>query len=107
MDMQRGGLVKGTGRAPVGTQPIQQIALAEFRKKAIDDIEEAYRELRAGMRGEKNGDRYHKIFWETLVGKVTETRDTGLSEAMKALVEAATRTAPSTIVHEHVYEVKE
>ena len=84
--------VRGTGRPPVNGQPIQQAALADFRKLAINDVDEAYAELRAGMKNPKNGDRYQKIFWELLVGKVPETRDTGLTDAMVELLRSATIT---------------
>lgn len=80
--------IKGTGRPPVGTNlSAQQIALREFRTKAVDDIDEAYAELRKGM---KSGDpRFHKIYWETLIGKVGELRGgEAMAEALKAVIQA-------------------
>jgi hypothetical protein len=76
--------VKGSGRY-VGTTGPQQEALAAFRRMALDDVPDAYAELRSGM---KNGDpRFHKIYWENLIGKVGETRGGDeMAKAMQMLV---------------------
>lgn len=79
--------VRGTG-APigVGSSPQQAIA-AEFRHRAVDDFDFAYRNLLDGM---KRGDpRYDKIFWEYAAGKAAEFKGgEAMAEAFKALIEA-------------------
>jgi hypothetical protein len=83
-DRKTNRTVKGTGR-PANSQGPQHAALSAFRRLAIDDVDQAYEELRAGMRA---GDpRFHKIFWENLVGKVGETRGGDeMAKAMQMLV---------------------
>lgn len=80
-------IVKGSGhpvRAGTG-ETQQQFAGKEFRTRALDDFDDAYEELRKGM---KQGDmRAHKIFWEMLIGRVGEAKVSGNSEVMTKMLE--------------------
>jgi hypothetical protein len=101
-DTETGRTVKGTGMSPnVGSGP-QHAALATFRRKALDDVDEAYRELRTGM---KTGDpRFHKIFWEQLIGKVGEVRAVGERSIMDKLLEAALKPRETVVEREVIVE---
>lgn len=69
----------------------QQSALAEFRRRALDDIPTAYKSLMDGM---KRGDpRYDKIFWDNLVGKVGENREQAMSGVLQRLIDMSERLA--------------
>jgi hypothetical protein len=95
-DRKTNRTVKGTGR-PANSQGPQHAALSAFRRMAIDDVDDAYRELRAGM---KAGDpRFHKIFWENLVGKVGEVRGGDeMAKAMQMLIERMAQPESRTVV---------
>lgn len=79
--------IKGTGQAPQDGVSNTQRALQRFRSLGLDDVDDAYAELRAGM---KAGDpRFHKIYWENLLGKMGETKGgEAMAEAFKALITA-------------------
>lgn len=83
-DVSTGKMVAGSGQLPQTGVSNQQRALHRFRQLALDDVDDAYGELRTGM---KAGDpRFHKIYWENLVGKMGEARGgEAMAEAVKAL----------------------
>lgn len=92
-DAETGRTVKGTGVVSLSGQSAQQVALGEFRRRALEDMPDAYHWLIEGMKstpGKPGGDpRFHKIYWETLIGKMGENRGgEQIAEAFKAVVEA-------------------
>ena len=89
--------IKGTGRPPQTGVSAQQAALREFRERAVDDLPEAYELLLQGMRA---GDpRFHKIYFENLMGKMGETRGgDAMATAFTALIEAMQRPAERVII---------
>lgn len=91
--------MKGTGQAPNNGVSVQQAALREFRERAIDDLPEAYAMLWEGM---KSGDsRFHKLYWENLVGKVGEVRGgDAMAEAFTALIKAMDKPSVREIIIE-------
>lgn len=89
--------LKGSGQPPQTGVSAQQAALRDFRERAAEDLDEAYDSLLAGMRA---GDpRFHKIFFENLMGKMGETRGgDAMAQAFMALIEAMQKPVERVIV---------
>lgn len=102
VDAATGRAIKGTG-VPVnnGENP-QRVAMARFRRMAQDDLDEAYAELRAGM---KAGDpRCMKIYWELLIGRPGEAKGENSTSIMEKLLEAALENRTAVVEREVIIE---
>ena len=94
---ETGRPIKGSGQPPQTGVSVQQAALREFRERAIDDLPEAYELLMQGMR---EGDpRFHKLFFENLLGKMGETKGgDAMVEAFKVFVAAMQKPEERTVI---------
>ena len=101
IDARTHRIARGSGKPPVNGAPIQLRATYDFRKRAFDDADEAYLELRAGMKG-KDAAKFHKIFWELFLGRPVEARDMQSADALAVLQELARRQQDATLVREVV-----
>ncbi len=94
-----GGTIRGTGQPPRTGVTAQQHVVARMRELALDDIDEAYRSLRDGMR--RGDPRYDKIWWEYAAGKSSEFKGSdAMAEAFKHLVDMLDKPEAKSIVIE-------
>ena len=82
VDAATGYTVKGTGRPPMTGVTPQQAAIARFRERGVDYVDEVMDGIIAGVR---RGDdwHWHKLFLDFQIGKVGEVR--GGDEMAKAM----------------------
>ncbi len=69
---RRGLAVKGSGRFPISEQEPREWSKKEFVERAADEFDDAWQELRDGMR---HGDVRAMKIWELLIGRPREAVD--------------------------------
>ena len=85
VDAQTFKTMKGTGIPPGAGVGPQHRALHRFRELAINDVDWALENLKKGM--ERGDPRYDKIYWEYMIGRAGEAKESGMSDVLKMLIE--------------------
>lgn len=94
VDAVTGRLVAGTGIRPMVGDP-QRWSKTEFVRRAVDDMDEAYSELREAMK--KLDMKAHKLFWDALIGPGREQRGSEMNSALAKLIEKAAESIPAVV----------
>lgn len=107
-DAQTNRAVAGTGQPPVaeGSSP-RDWGNARFRQLAAEHFETAWGQLVQGMHPDhKSADKFHKIFWETFLGKPGESRSQLLDKVAETLLAAAASSSSSTLTAEDITDAE-
>lgn len=99
-DAATGMRIKGSSNPPIpGELSPRDWSMAEFRRRAADNFDQAWKWLIKGMDPDtnKNAHQFHKIYWEQLIGKAGESRGQLMDAVAVALLEAAKASRSSTV----------
>lgn len=107
VDAETGKTVKGTAMPPVsGEVSPRDWGNARFRQLAAEHFETAWAQLVEGMDpSHKAADKFHKLFWETFLGKPGESRSQLLDAVAEKLLTAASSSSQSALTAEDVTEL--